>query len=516
MVLFEGFRGHHGTYGDTHVDSDGKVQIRGSAKTVKKEVTEELWALHLRGERHIGIVPVNEESLCFWGALDIDKVNHENVVRIAQNIQKIYPFFSVCKSKSGNLHAYVFFSEPVPAKEVRNGLLHIAATLGYADKEIFPKQDTVLYEKGDMGSWLNMPYFNESATQTYAISVSGEQMTAAAFIEKSKISKINYGQFINFLEKKIDASCVFKDAPPCIQNMRDNGITTNRNICLFQVATFLKKAKPADWFNELEKVNREWCDPPLPSEELASVIGSHRKKDYEYTCKQEPMMSFCNAKLCRTRKYGIKGSEDFAFPKLSAMTVFLSSPPIYFLDVNGIRTELSATEMTEQKLFRKKCFERAGIYPPALKDFDWSNLISNLRDTAVIIEAPEEASPEAEFLELLEDFILNSPSADSKEDILRGCVYLNTENKIYENSAAYQFRLTDLMNFLKRKDFKSFTGRNKITLFLKTHKGLAGENKNEKEIRKGQSAKTWVIRSDYFEISQEAFSIPDFSKKTII
>lgn len=516
--IFEGFRGHHGTYGDTTVSPEGKVEIRKTAKTIKQPVSENLWQMHLNGERPLGIVPVNEEGMCYWGCVDIDKVNHENVVNIAKTIYKKCPFFVICKSKSGNLHAYVFFKEPVPAKDVRTLLANIAATIGYADREIFPKQDAVLYEKGDIGSWLNMPYLNESATQHYAISETGEQLSARQFIDTARSRKVLYNDLLSFQDGQPDIDAILRDLPPCFANMLENGIGSgSRNTAMFHLATGLKKALPQSWTSALEDYNRKICVPPLSSEELTEIIKSHRKKDYNYKCKEEPMAGFCNAKLCRTRKFGIKGSEDFAFPKLSAMAVFLSSPPIYFLDVNGIRVEFSVAEITDQRAFRRKCFEKAGIYPPGIKDVDWCTLITNLRDSAVIIEAPEEASPEAEFLEIFEDFIFNSPSADSKEDILRGCVYLNTENKIYsDNCPAYQFKLSDLMDFLKKKDFKTIVGRNKITLFLRTHKGLMGESKNEKEIRPGQSAKTWVVRSDYFQKSSAGFSVPNFKKQTVI
>ena len=45
--------------------------------------------------------------------------------------------------------------------------LELAAGIGYGGVEIFPKQREVLVDRGDIGSWLNMPYFEGETSVRY-------------------------------------------------------------------------------------------------------------------------------------------------------------------------------------------------------------------------------------------------------------------------------------------------------------------------------------------------------------
>ena len=64
----------------------------------------------------------------------------------------------VCRSKSGGAHAFLFTKEFVPATVMRVKLKLIASAMGFAGVEIFPKQDYIRVDRGDTGSFLNLPY----------------------------------------------------------------------------------------------------------------------------------------------------------------------------------------------------------------------------------------------------------------------------------------------------------------------------------------------------------------------
>ena len=57
--------------------------------------------------------------------------------------------------------------------------------------------------------------------------------------------------------------------------------------------------------NALEEYNRTLFSPPLPSTEVMTVIKQHEKKDWGYTCKDEPFKSYCDPSLCVLAKHGI-------------------------------------------------------------------------------------------------------------------------------------------------------------------------------------------------------------------
>ena len=70
MEIFEGLSRAHGTYAIKGSRQDNK--LTGKATTVREPVTKELWQQHLEGKTGLGVIPINDESLCKFGAIDID------------------------------------------------------------------------------------------------------------------------------------------------------------------------------------------------------------------------------------------------------------------------------------------------------------------------------------------------------------------------------------------------------------------------------------------------------------
>ena len=45
--------------------------------------------------------------------------------------------------------------------------------------------------------------------------------------------------------------------------------------------------------------------PTAAGVEIVTIQNQHDKKDYGFPCDQEPLRSFCNKTLCKTKKFGI-------------------------------------------------------------------------------------------------------------------------------------------------------------------------------------------------------------------
>jgi hypothetical protein len=56
----------------------------------------------------------------------------------------------------------------IASKLVRNKLTEMAALIGHSTSEIFPKQSSISLEKGDLGNFLNLPYYNRNKSVRYA------------------------------------------------------------------------------------------------------------------------------------------------------------------------------------------------------------------------------------------------------------------------------------------------------------------------------------------------------------
>jgi hypothetical protein len=73
------------------------------------------------------------------------------------------------------------------------------------------------------------------------------------------------------------------------------------------------------------------------------------------------MCSFCNAKLCRTRKFGI--SNNNSIPIINSVTKIAGDIALWFIDVEGGRLELTTPELYENRQFILKCMNVLNIVP---------------------------------------------------------------------------------------------------------------------------------------------------------
>jgi hypothetical protein len=177
--IFDGLKLAYGTYRIDRAASNGKQQ--GKAGVVKNPRTQETWEGHLSGKGDaIGIIPINEDNSCKWGCIDVDQypLDHKELI---DRIRKMKLPMVVCRSKSGGAHCFLFTSDWISAKEMQDTLKHIAAALGYGGCETFPKQIKLCLERGDVGNFLNMPYYDSEDGLRYAVKDDGQSATLEEF-----------------------------------------------------------------------------------------------------------------------------------------------------------------------------------------------------------------------------------------------------------------------------------------------------------------------------------------------
>jgi hypothetical protein len=494
-IRYAGLRQAYGTFTATNeLREDGKTS--GKNITISKELSDkdllELWKNHLSGEQSIGIVPIDENNCCIWGAIDVDEYQLD-LKELAKKLAKHKLPLIVCRSKSGGAHVYLFIAEPIPASLLQRKLRQLAASIGYGQAEIFPKQTQLLLERGDRGSTLNMPYFGGENSTRYAYGKSGEALSPTEFLEH--VSKITLTP--SALEK-LEASPLTEkidwldQGPPCIQHLVVQGFPKGtRNSGLFNVGVFLRKKYPDDWEIRLEDINLQYMQPPLGAQEVLTVGKQLKRKDYFYRCNDQPIVSHCNSPLCRTRKYGI--GADGGTPLFSNLTKQNSDPPIWFLDVEGGRLELETDDFLNQNRFQRKCMDALNKIPPKVKENVWRQIIQQLLTSLTIVEVPKESSTEGHFLELLENFCTERPARERDELLL---------HKPWTNEGKTYFRLGDLMEHLHRNNFKEYP-RNKLTSKLKQLQGQPFFFNI-----KGRGVNVWFIEE--FKAQEEPHDLPDF------
>lgn len=394
--------------------------------TVKQAPTRDDFARHLRGERGIGIVPIQRDKYSSWGVIDID-VDGIDIIALEQAVRaEEFPLI-VCRSKSGRAHLYLFLRETVLATAVRAALQNYAKALGYPGVEIFPKQNETSADI--LGSWINLPYFGCAAEEKLPEGVrtrpsieGGKEMPLSFFLEHAKNIAVSRSQLFS---PKTDHA----EAPPCVISMIHNGLGPGmRNEGMFSIAVYIKRAFPESWRDKLQDINAGMADP-LPAEELRkTIINSIARKDFLYKCKLEPCKSLCDSNVCVTRKYGITPAEQKTIinveaPVFGKLRKYTTEPVYWEMEVNGSPVRLTTEDLAFYKKLQLRVMEWQTRMLPAMKDGDWHVILDGLMAEAEVIEAPDEASAPGQVRQALREFIEKAHMLDNaaeRENLMRG------------------------------------------------------------------------------------------------
>jgi hypothetical protein len=487
-ALFAGMERAHGSYQDIdweHATEEGKV--KGNAVTLRVPVTDELWEKHLAGKYGLGVICIKDDSTCVFGAIDIDQYAAElNHKELAAKIAKMELPLIVCRSKSGGAHLLLFSTESVPSKKMQDRLKDIAASLGHGTAEIFPKQ-TTKREGEDLGSWLNMPFFNHEKTNRYAVLATGDHLNADEFLALAQLSKQPPAWFEKPLSRAPDH---LPDGPPCLNHLINIGFPAGTwDTGTFNLGVYCRKARPDDWQQYLAELNAINFPPDKwPVSDLASKIKSLAKKKYQYQCSIQPLAGYCDKAACKHRKFGV-GAENF-LPDLSSLSVLMTDPPIWYLELEGYKLKFATEELLNPITFQVKC-ANCNISVPWVGRADWSKYIGPFSTKANRIPIAEDGaggdfSAESHFLELFETFLTGRVQGHSMGEVLL--------NKPYSTGGRTYFRISALQTFLNRNHFKDLK-RNELVSILRTHKAT-----NQQQQIGSQTPRVWsvpgVIRKD--------------------
>ena len=449
--IFEGLKIAYGQYQKGERSENGSKQ-QGKAFIVRKNVSDDLWENHLQGKGPaLGIIPIREDNTCRWGCVDIDSYNldHGGLIQSIRHLN--FPLI-VCRSKSGGAHVFLFTKEFISAALMQSTLKKIAKVLGYEGSEIFPKQTEILVERGDTGNFLNLPYYNGTKGLRYAISDdgNGSSCTLEEFYELYDVHACTEEQVkqIKIEEKKIEEA--FPAGPPCLNKLASVGFGEgSRNNALFNIAVYYKQAHPDSWEDKIVEANIKHMEPKLSNSEVQQLIKSVNRKGYDkYRCKDAPINAVCQSGLCRTKRFGVGFGEE-EMPMLGNLTKYKSSPPQWFLDVDGTRIELKTEQLYSSPLFALACLDQANLIVPVPKAKDWKQfflkpMMNNLQE----VEPLESLNPTNQLTGLLQDWTTNRQSARTMDDVFNKLPFTD------ENKEFTYFRMDDFYAFLKKNNWE--------------------------------------------------------------
>lgn len=465
MGLFTGSQSNYGrhTYSEF---TPGKKRVGKSQTISNKLLTIKEYEEHLNGVKGLGIIPINESSKCRYSIIDVDVYDfdfHLYLEAIERYSFPLVPF----KSKSGGLHLYIFYKEEVSPslsiKSLRRMIFLLSIDKLVKEKndkpvEVFPKQTKL--SKGEVGNWVNLPYYNYSKTDSPALR-DGKELSLNEALTYIKEKQTTIGDVHNFLSE-----VPLNDAPPCLQllnilNPVRPGYDWENNY-LFSFGVYLKKSNEEDFEYDLKAINAGLISS-IPERDLEkTVVSSLKKRDYFYRCSEEPCFSFCNKKECKLREFGVgKDEGHFSTVECGQLYQYRMAQPYYEWEVKlqdqdtfkrlRFKSEL---EIIRQDTFIQLCMRELYELPTKLKQSSWfSKVNQHLKEIKLIqVHSEDDTSPITMIRGLIHEFITQRAPAETKDQIFAKRVYLDKGND------AYLFRIKDLNEFLyTQKQFRHFS-----------------------------------------------------------
>lgn len=431
MALFSGLSRSFGQYvvpPGTKADARGKIE--GQAETwSKRPLSVKEWEAHLSGERGLGIVPIRDDDTCLFGAIDID-IYPVDYREIYEACRKHDIPLILCRSKSGGLHGYIFFSGPVPAKLLRERMRIWAELIGHIGCEVFPKQDHM----NDLacGNWINMPYMSGERSLRYAYGDDGA-LTPEEFLDLTESRRTTLSWLEEWKVPERESPPKTSDwweAPPCLQHLGETGgfVGGRRNVGLFNMAIYTEK-RFKDEEGGWKEVGRAYAarhlQPPLRADEVRNVLTSVGRRSYHYTCNKSPLVEVCDRQTCLTRRFGVKpgGVEeaaDHSSVDLGRLQKIQSEPVLWRIPANGRFVECNTEELCIQSKFWMKVTEQTNIQGQLMKPEAFKKMIQDKLNECDEIPVPDQLRLHNQIQHYLEEFCSTKARAKAIDEILDG------------------------------------------------------------------------------------------------
>lgn len=408
LVLFES---NSDSCGESHPENkDNTITVKAQPK--KPIDFKARWHAHLTGGKRLGLVPIMPMGTCKWAAIDVD--NHAKGVSgsdlpvqdLSNIVQALGLPLVTCRTRSGGVHFYAFFTDQVPALAAvklmsmyQAKLVAAVSRRPYSDAlvwdAIFPKQ--VKLPPNSLGSFINVPYGNG----TYAVS-EGFTLSLDEFLDLAEKNSLTPQMVDNVLYGNTSVM------PPCLNTvMRSGGFPAGtRNESTFHLAVYAKKliefkggtATPKELAEELRDLVPRFMSDPLPDREIMTIAKSVAAKEYQYKCKLPIFKEVCDSGTCKRMPCGISPDDSGGDQQYQSLTQYINvDPPVYDLVVN-IGTEPKTFKniphevlMDHNSLF--KFIAKSRVLIPKLKPADWFDVLAELMANAKLEELPEEATP---------------------------------------------------------------------------------------------------------------------------
>jgi hypothetical protein len=296
-------------------DAFGLLQ-GGKIMAVRRPLTLIQYRLHLAGKLRLGVYPLLPDGHTCFLALDFDGPGADCSARRVFE-RALHHGLSLAWeiSKSRGVHLWLFFAEPVPARDARS-LGRVLLDEAKASAEIFPKQDRL--PAGGLGNFIWLPFSGESVRMSKTVFV--DPMTGTPHADQwaylHSIQGVPRGQIINMAKRIIalDERPVQGSEPkprvyvgvllPCARAMLQGVAEGCRDVAAFRLAVHLKAggASRARAEQALQRWDAARNRPPLGPAVIGMKVRSAYDRSYtSYGCEDPLVARFCDER-CPVRR----------------------------------------------------------------------------------------------------------------------------------------------------------------------------------------------------------------------
>jgi hypothetical protein len=193
------------------------------------------------------------------------------------------------------------------------------------------------------------------------------------------------------------------------------------------------------------------------------------------------------------------GGDSESKAQVGGLTVILSQPPYYFMDVNGKRVELTVDELHNQAQWQKACLTQINFMPSRMKEQDWTAMLNGMLKQATYIEVDRELTLTGRFEDLLQSYCNGSAQAYDPEELQTG--------KPYHDKVLVKFKIEGLVNFLKNRNHPWADNRAKLQEEIKRVNGdenVNGEHRYKRSDGSWGKVRVWWVP----EMKEEDIDLP--------
>ena len=458
--IFEGSDIGYGTF-EMGTPNGTEIKRDGSALTYKgKPPSHTLWQEHLSGKGiGLGIIPINSESKCKWGCLDIDAYKKDNK-ELVKKIEDLKLPLIVCRSKSGGAHAFLFSKTFISASLMKIKISSYAAALRIGNDldRTYPVQEKIIKGKGHVGSFLNLPYYNAEEGSRYAYKPDGSAASLQEFFDLYDEKSLTESDFE--IKKPVKDNNPYREAPPCLVALQKGVGEGGRDDALMNYAMFYKKAYPEfgidkktgqkhTWQQLTREANRRYMKPSMDEKQVEKVINQVENNDYNYFCHCPTLKEVCQSELCKTKTYGIG---DPLLKNIIGDIVEYGHDR-YLVDINVDPKQevfVEGKTLMYENLFREYCMQQVQVMLPKFKKGEFERMmLKKFNERAKSADYVSEASEDFRFIKYLGQYV-NHKKAYTDPKVL-----LTYKSPYFEQKKNYlEFNLDDFEDYLASKGEK--------------------------------------------------------------